>query len=85
MAKAKVVRVPSEKLFVLTLQFLWKMRISTIPPDIVPYLTSDMLMDTLRLAEFLGPEYKDVVRYSVAEAFADCFESGEAKETAAKA
>jgi len=85
MAKAKLVRVPSEKLFVLTLQFLWKMRISTIPPDIVPYLTSDMLMDTLRLAEFLGPEYKDVVRYSVAEAFADCFKSGETKETAAKA
>jgi len=85
MAKAKLVRVPSEKLFALTLQFLWKMRISTIPPDIVPYLTSDMLMDTLRLAEFLGPEYKDVVRYSVAEAFADCFKSGETKETAAKA
>ena len=85
MAKAKLVRVPSEKLFALTLQFLWKIRISTIPPDIVPYLTSDMLMDTLRLAEFLGPEYKDVVRYSVAEAFADCFKSGETKETAAKA
>jgi nucleoside-diphosphate-sugar epimerase len=85
MAKAKLVRVPSEKLFALTLQFLWKMKISTIPPDIVPYMTSDTLMDTLRLAEFLGPEYKDVVRYSVAEAFADCFKSGETKETAARA
>ena len=87
MAHAKLLRVPSEKLFALVLQFLWKMKISTIPPDIAPYMTSDTLMDTLRLAEFLGVEYKNVVRYTIAEAFADCFRADERekKETAAKA
>jgi nucleoside-diphosphate-sugar epimerase len=87
MAHAKLVRVPSEKLFAMVLQFLWKMKISTIPPDITPYMTSDTLMNTLQLAEFLGVEYKNVVRYSIAEAFADCFKSdeNEKKETAVKA
>jgi nucleoside-diphosphate-sugar epimerase len=85
MAHAKLIRVPSEKLFVLVLQFLWKMKISTIPPDIAPYMTSDTLLDTLRLAEFLGVEYTNVVRYSIAEAFADCFKAEEKKEAVAKA
>jgi nucleoside-diphosphate-sugar epimerase len=80
MAKAKLVRVPTEKLFALALKFMWAMKISTIPPDIVPYMTSDTLMDTLRLAEFLGPEYKTVVRYSIAESFADCFNQSNEKQ-----
>jgi len=73
MAKAKLVRVPTVGLFKVALQFLWKLKISTIPPDVVPYMTSDTMMDTTRLAEFLGAEYKNVVRYPVAEAFGECF------------
>ena len=73
MAKAKLIRVPGEKLFELALEFLWKMQISTIPPDVAPYMTSDTLMDTTRLAQFLGAEYKNVIRYPIAEAFAECF------------
>jgi len=72
-AKAKLVRVPTEKIFEFVLRFLWSRKLSTIPPDIAPYMTSDTLMDTTRLQEFLGAEYKDVVRYSIADAFADCF------------
>lgn len=75
MAKAKLVRVPTVGLFHLVLEFLWKMKISTIPPDVAPYMTSETVMDTTRLAEFLGAEYKNVVRYPVAEAFADCFKA----------
>jgi nucleoside-diphosphate-sugar epimerase len=81
MANAKLVRVPTEELFKLVLQFFWKMRISTIPPDVAAYMTSEILMDTLRLAEFLGIEYKNVIRYAIAEAFAECFK----RESAAKA
>jgi hypothetical protein len=81
MANAKLVRVPTEELFKLVLQFFWKMKISTIPPDVAPYMTSEILMDTLRLAEFLGIEYKNVIRYAIAEAFAECFK----RESAAKA
>ena len=62
--------------FELALKFLWKMKISTIPPDIVPYMTSSTVMNTLRLAEFTGIEYKNVIRYSIAEAFAECFKTG---------
>ena len=72
-AKAKLTRVPTEKLFELVLQFFWKMRISTIPPDAMPYMLSDTVMDTTRLQEFLGPEYKNVIKYPIAEAFAECF------------
>jgi hypothetical protein len=75
MAKAKLVRVPSEKLFGLVLQLLWKMRISTIPPHVMPYMISDSVLDTSRLEAFLGAEYKTVIRYPVAEAFAECFQS----------
>jgi len=52
---------------------LWWARISTIPPDVAPYMTSETVMDTTRLAEFLGAEYKNVIRYPIAEAFAECF------------
>lgn len=72
-AKAKLVRVPTEQLFQWVLQFFWKMRISTIPPDAMPYMLSDTVMDTTRLQEFLGPEYKNVIKYPIAEAFAECF------------
>ena len=72
-AKAKLVRVPSEKLFELVLQLFWRMRISAIPPDVMPYMLSDTLMDTKRLQEFLGAEYKNVIKYPIAEAFAECF------------
>ncbi len=72
-AKAKLVRVPTKRIFELVLRFLWNRKISTIPPDVVPYMTSDTVMDTTRLQEFLGTEYKNVIRYPIADAFGDCF------------
>jgi nucleoside-diphosphate-sugar epimerase len=76
-AKARLVRVPTKQVFELVLQFLWKMKISTIPPDVVPYMISDTVMDTARLKEFLGSKYEDVIRYPVAEAFQECFRAHE--------
>jgi nucleoside-diphosphate-sugar epimerase len=73
LANAKLVRVPTKRAFELVLQFLWKSKISTIPPDVVPYLTSETVMDTSRLEEFLGAEYKNVIRYEIADAFKECF------------
>ena len=69
----KLIRVPTEELFKLVLQFLWKAKISAIPPDVVPYITGEMMMDTNRLAEFLGIEYRNVIQYSVADAFGESF------------
>ncbi len=79
LAKARLIRVPSQRLFKLVLQFLWKAGISTIPPDVVPYMTSDTLLDTSRLEQFLGAEYKNVIRFPISEAFADCFRQEERK------
>jgi nucleoside-diphosphate-sugar epimerase len=84
LANAKLVRVPTEKLFALVLQILWKIKLSTIPPDVVPYMTSDTVMDTSRLEHFLGYEYENVVRHPVADAFSECFRKVETKAQAAK-
>ena len=73
LANAKLVRVPTEKIFKLVLQFLWKIGMSAIPPDVAPYMTSDTVMDTSRLEEFLGAEYKNVIRFPIADAFSECF------------
>jgi hypothetical protein len=32
-------------------------------------------MNTDRLQRFLGSHYEDVIRYTIADAFADCFKS----------
>jgi nucleoside-diphosphate-sugar epimerase len=83
LANAKLVRVPTEKLFALVLQILWKIKLSTIPPDVAPYMTSDTVMDTSRLTEFLGTENGTVLRLSIADAFAECFRQEEQSKTAA--
>jgi nucleoside-diphosphate-sugar epimerase len=82
LAKAKSVRVPTRQVFELVLRFLWRSKISAIPPDVAPYMTSESVMDTTRLQEFLGAEYKTVIRYPIAEAFAECFKQ-ESKSNAA--
>jgi len=61
------------------------LKISTIPPDVAPYMTSDTLLDTTRLQEFLGAEYKNVIRYPVAEALAECFKQEVKTESAVEA
>ena len=74
--KSKLLRVPSNKILEFVLRFLWNRKISTIPPDVAPYMTSDTLMDTSRLQAFLGAEYRNVIRYPIADAFAECFKPG---------
>jgi nucleoside-diphosphate-sugar epimerase len=85
LANAKLVRVPTEKLFELVLKFLWAIKLSTIPPDVAPYMTSDTVMNIERLEKFLGPEYEKVVRFSTADAFADCFQASDARAQAVPA
>jgi nucleoside-diphosphate-sugar epimerase len=73
MARAKLIRVPGKKAFRLILELLWKFGISAIPPDATPYMTGEYLMNTDRLHRFLGAEHEDVIRFTIADAFADCF------------
>lgn len=72
-AQAKLIRVPGKWAMRQVLKFLWKQQISAIPPDAVPYMTGQYVMNIDRLRRFLGPEYEHVIRYSVTDAFADSF------------
>jgi nucleoside-diphosphate-sugar epimerase len=71
MAQAKLIRVPGRWAMRQVLRFLWRQRISAIPPEALPYMTGEYIMNTDRLRRFLGPEYEHVMRYSIRDAFAD--------------
>lgn len=73
MAQAKLIRVPGKWAMRQILRLLWKQRISAIPPEALPYMTGEYIMNTDRLRRFLGPEYEHVIRYSIRDAFADSF------------
>lgn len=75
MAKAKLIRVPGRWAMHMVLEFLWKRGISAIPPEAVPYMSGQYIMSTERLRKFLGDDYPNVIRYTVADAFADSFTS----------
>jgi nucleoside-diphosphate-sugar epimerase len=85
MARAKLVRVPGKWGLKQALNYTWKMGLSAIPPEAVPYMTSEYIMNTDRLKSFLGPDYENVLRYTVAGAFADSFATPSAAPAAAQA
>ncbi|MGA8761329.1 MAG: NAD-dependent epimerase/dehydratase family protein [Candidatus Sulfotelmatobacter sp.] len=72
-ARAKLLRVPGEWAMRLVLRFLWNRQISAIPPEALPYMTSEYIMNTSRLQKFLGEEYEHVIHYEIEDAFADTF------------
>jgi len=78
MAQARLVQVPGKWAMRQVLRFLWEWKISAIPPEALPYMTGQYIMNTDRLRRFLGPEYEHVIRYTVADAFADSFRRTEA-------
>jgi hypothetical protein len=78
MAHAKLRRVPGKWAFTLVLRALWKLGISAIPPEAMPYMTGEYTMNTERLRKFLGEDYEKVIRYTIADAFADSFVAGAA-------
>jgi nucleoside-diphosphate-sugar epimerase len=80
-AQAKLVRLPGKLGFRMALRALWQLGIVAIPPEATPYMTGEYIMNTDRLRKFLGENYEDVIRYTIADAFADCFKS----ETTVKA
>jgi nucleoside-diphosphate-sugar epimerase len=82
MAQAKLIRVPGKWAMRQVLKFLWKQQISAIPPEAVPYMTGEYILNTDRLRRFLGPEYEHVIRYTIADAFADSFRRDAAPKAA---
>jgi nucleoside-diphosphate-sugar epimerase len=75
MAQAKLIRVPGKLAMRLVLEFLWKRQISAIPPEALPYMSGEYIMNTDRLQRFLGVEYLKVIRSTIADAYADSFQA----------
>jgi len=72
-AHQKVIRVPSAAACRMILSALWKLGISGMPPEALPYVIGSYTMDTSRLRAFLGSEYEHVIRYTSEDALRDCF------------
>jgi nucleoside-diphosphate-sugar epimerase len=77
MARARLVRAPGKWAMRWVLKFGWKSGISAIPPEAVPYMSGEYIMNTDRLRKFLGADYEKVMRYTVSEAFTSSFEPEE--------
>jgi len=73
LAHANLWRVPGRWGLRKVLQLLWRVKLSSIPPDAVPYMSGQYIMNTDRLKQFLQTDYERVIRYSIADAFADSF------------
>src|SRR5580693_2525724 len=65
-AQAKLVRLPGKLGFRMALRALWQLGIVAIPPEAAPYMTGEYIMNTDRLRKFLGENYEDVIRYTIA-------------------
>jgi nucleoside-diphosphate-sugar epimerase len=78
-SQANLWRLPGKLAFRTVLKALWKLGIVSIPPEAAPYMTGEYIMNTDRLRKFLGENYEDVIRYTIADAFADCFKSEKAE------
>ncbi len=72
-AQARLWRAPGKWSMRAVLKLLWKWGISAIPPEALPYMTGEYIMNTDRLRKFLGSEYEAVIHYTIADAFADSF------------
>jgi nucleoside-diphosphate-sugar epimerase len=85
MAQAKLVRVPGKWAMGLVLKVLWNRQISAIPPEALPYMSGEYIMNTDRLRKFLGAQYDSIIRYTIADAFADSFKTALAPAQSAAA
>jgi nucleoside-diphosphate-sugar epimerase len=74
MAQAKLIRVPNRWAMRQILRVGWDLKISSIPPQAVPYMTGQYIMNTDRLKRLLGPDYEAVIQRTIADAFADSFQ-----------
>jgi nucleoside-diphosphate-sugar epimerase len=74
-AHATIKRAPTRGTFRSVLRVMWKLGITTVPPEALPYLIGSYTMDTTRLEQFLGPDYPRVIQYTVEDALKDSFNS----------
>jgi nucleoside-diphosphate-sugar epimerase len=71
MAGLEIKRVPGRYAWEMLLRALWRLGISDVPPEALPYLLGSQTIQTARLRVFLGEEYKKVIHYTCEEALAE--------------
>lgn len=72
-ANQRIKRLPSRWLCGLALTLLWKLKISTIPPQALPYMIGSYIMNTNKLKSFLGIHHEEVIQFTIEQALKDCF------------
>jgi nucleoside-diphosphate-sugar epimerase len=65
LAHAKLLRMPGVWSCKMVLEALWRSGISAIPPEAVPYMTGEYLMDTSNLQNWLGDKYPEIIQYTI--------------------
>lgn len=73
MANAHIIPLPARTVCRWTLQLMWRLGISGIPPEALPYMIGSYTMDARRLRAFLGSEFDQVMQFTVEQALADSF------------
>ncbi len=76
-ANARIVPLPAPAFCRWTLQLMWRLGISGVPPEALPYMIGSYTMDSRRLRAFLGSEFDQVMQYTVEQALADSFRTQE--------
>ena len=69
LAHNKLIRMPGKWASRMVLEALWKSGISAIPPEALPYMSGEYIMDTSRLQKWLGSKYSEVIQYTIEDAF----------------
>lgn len=72
-AHAQVLPLPGRAFCRWTLQLMWALGISGVPPEALPYMIGSYTMDAARLRTFLGADYDRVMQYTVEQALQDSF------------
>lgn len=77
LARQTVIPLPGAIFCRWTLQLMWALGISGIPPEALPYMIGSYTMDDSRLRAFCGDEFDSVIQFTVEQALADSFRSPE--------
>ncbi len=76
-AKARVVPLPARIFCLWTLKLMWRLGISGIPPEALPYMIGSYTMDSRRLRAFLGDDFDRIMQFTVEQALSDSFRGAE--------
>jgi len=70
-ARTGIVHLPSRRLCMQVLRLLWKLEVTSVPPEAFPYMTGSHTMSTKQLRELLAGDYAKVIQYSNEAALRD--------------